>query len=57
MFWQHRKKWEVNSGSKLRKRSRLTVSLKYCLNLCTLRRLKGAGKKIYMKFYGWNFKV
>ena len=42
-FWQRRKKWEVDSASKLREQSGFTVSWKYCLNLCSLRRLKGAG--------------
>ena len=44
-FWQRRKKWEVDSASKLREQSGFTVSWKYCLNLCSLRSLKGAGCK------------
>ena len=43
MFWQRRKKWEVDSASKLWEQSGFTVSWKYCLNLYLLRRLKGAG--------------
>ena len=42
-YWQRRKKWEVDSTSKLREQSGFTMSRKYCLNLCSLRRLKGAG--------------
>ena len=49
-FWQRRKKWEVDSASKLREQSGFTVSWKYCLNLCSLRRLKGAAKKFKQIF-------
>ena len=47
-FRQHRKKWKVDSASKPQKQSGFTVSWKYCLNLCSLRRRKGAG---CAKFY------
>ena len=42
-FWDRRKKWQVDSAYKLREQSGFTVSWKYCLNLCSLRRLKGVG--------------
>ena len=42
-FWQRRKKCEVDSASKLREQRGFIVFWKYCLNLCSLRRLKGAG--------------
>ena len=35
-FWQHRKKWEVDSISRLKEHSGLIVSRKLCLNLCSL---------------------
>ena len=51
-FWQRRKKWEVNSASKLREQSGFTVSWKYCLNLCSLRRLKVAGcREVYKNLF------
>ena len=39
-FWQPRKKWEVDSFSRLQEHSGLIVSSKLCLNLCSLRWLK-----------------
>ena len=36
-FWQRRKKWEVDSFSRLQEHSRLIVSWKLCLNLCSSR--------------------
>ena len=39
-FWQRRKKWEVDSISRLQDHRELIVSWKFCLNLCYLRRLK-----------------
>ena len=39
-FWQRRKKWEVDSISRLQEHSGLIVSWKLCLNLCSLRWLK-----------------
>ena len=39
-FWQSRKKWEVDSISRLQEHSGLIVSWKLCLNLCSLRWLK-----------------
>ena len=42
-FWQRKRKWEVDSASKLWEQSGFTVSWKYCLNLCSWRRLKGSG--------------
>ena len=42
-FWQRRKKWEVDSASKLREQSGFKASRKYCLDFCSLRRLKGTG--------------
>ena len=42
-FWLRRKKWEVDSASKLRQQSGFTVPWKYYLSLCPLRRLKGVG--------------
>ena len=42
-LWQRRKKCEVDSASKQREQGGFTVSWKYCFNLCSLRRLKGAG--------------
>ena len=51
-FWHRRKKWEVDSASKLREQSGSTVSWKYRLNLCSLRRLKGAGcKQVYTNLF------
>ena len=51
-FWQRRKKWEVDSASKLREQSGFTVSWKYCLNLCSLRRLKEADcKEVYKNLF------
>ena len=51
-FWHRRKKWEVDSASKLREQSGFTVSWKYCLNLCSLRRLKGAGcEEVYTSLF------
>ena len=51
-FWQRRKKWEVDSTSKLQEQSGFTVSWKYCLNLCSLRRLKGAGcEEVYTNLF------
>ena len=50
--WHHRKKWEVDSASKLWEQSGFTVSWKYCLNLCSLRRLKGAGcEEVYTNLF------
>ena len=39
-FWQRRKKWEVDSISRLQEHSELIVSWKLCLNSCSLRWLK-----------------
>ena len=50
-FWHRRKKWEVDSASKLREQSGFTVSWKYCLNLCSLRRLKEAGCEKFTQIY------
>ena len=51
-FWQRRKKWEVDSASKLQQQSGLTVSWKYCSNLCSLRRLNGAGcEEVYTNLF------
>ena len=51
-FWQSRNKWEVDSSSKLREQSGFTVSWKYCLNSCSLRRLKGAGyAEVYINLF------
>ena len=50
-FCQRRKKWEVDSASKLREQSGFTVSWKYCLNLCSLRRLKEAGCEKFTQIY------
>ena len=51
-FLQRRKKWEVDSASKLGKQSGFTVSWKSCLNLCSLRRLKGAGcEEVYTNLF------
>ena len=47
-----RRKWQVNSASKLREQSGFTVSWWYCLNLWTLRRLNWAGKKWTWTFIG-----
>ena len=67
-FWHSKKKWEVDSASKLRDENGFTVAWKYCLNLCSVRRLKMglAAKKftqIYLRFpvFGnclkWVFQV
>ena len=50
-FWQRRKKWKVDSTSKLREQSGFTVSWKYCLNLCSLKRLKGLAAKKFTQIY------
>ena len=51
-FWHHRKKLEVDSASKLQEQSGFTVSWKYCLNLCSLRRLKGASwEEVYKHLF------
>ena len=50
-FWRRRKKWEVDSASKLRQQSGFAVSWKNSLNLCSLRRLKGAGRKEVSQIY------
>ena len=51
--WHRRKKWEVDSASKLWEQSGFTVSWKYCLNLCSLRRLKEADcKEVYKNLFG-----
>ena len=51
-FWHRRKKWEVDSASKLREQSGFTVSWKYCLSLCSLKRLKGAGyEEVYTNLF------
>ena len=39
-FWQRRKKWVVNSDSKLQGRNGFVVSWELWLNLCSLRSLK-----------------
>ena len=39
-FWQRRKKWEVDTISRLQEHSGLIASWKLCLNLCSLRWLK-----------------
>ena len=63
-FWQRRKKWEVDSASKLWEQSGFTVSWKYCINLCSLRGL--ATKKftqiylrlpVFGKCLKWVFQV
>ena len=51
-FGQCKRKWEVDSPSKLSEQSGFTVSRKYCLNLCSLRRLKGSGcAKVYTNLF------
>ena len=50
--WHRRKTWEVDSASKLWEQSGFTVSWKYCLNLCSLRRLKEADcKEVYTNLF------
>ena len=66
-FWQRRKKWKVDSVSKLREKSGFTVSWKYYLNLCSLRRLKEAccaevytnllRLSVFGKYLRWVFQV
>ena len=63
-FWQRRKNWEVDFASKLRQQSGFTVSWKYCLSLCSLRRFKGAGcadvylrLPVFGKCLKWVFQV
>ena len=59
------KKVEVDSASKLWEQGGFTVSWKYCLNLYSLRRLKGAGKfthislrfPVFGKCLKWVFQV
>ena len=50
-FWHHRKKLEVDSASKLQDQSGFTVSWKYCLNLCSIRRFKGLTSKKFTQIY------
>ena len=51
-FLQCRKKWEVDSASKLREQSGSAVSWKYCLNSYSLRRLKGTGcEEVYTNLF------
>ena len=51
-FWHRRKKWQVDSAYKLQEQSGFTVSWKYCLNLCSLRRLKGTGcEEVYTNLF------
>ena len=63
LIWDVYKGWEVDSASKLGKQSGFTVSWKSCLNLCSLRRLKGAGcEEVYANLFetsstGQVFKV
>ena len=50
-FWQRRKKWEVDSASKLWEQSGKSENTVF-KNLCSLRMLKGAGcEKVYTNLF------
>ena len=50
-FWHRRKKLEVDPASKLQEQSGFTESWKYCLSLCSIRRLKGLTSKKFTQIY------
>ena len=51
-FCQRRIKWEVDSASKLRQQCGFSMSWKYCLNVCSLRRVKEVGsKEVYTNLF------
>ena len=59
--WGSQKKVGVDSTSKLGEQSGFTVSWKYCLNLCSIRRLRGTGcGEVYTNVFEtlkWVFQV
>ena len=51
-FWQCRKMWKADSASILREQSGFIISWKYCLNLCSLRKLKETGcEEVYRNLF------